>query len=122
LRPSRAPRSTPPPRSARPAARCCAASPIFGQSIGDYFEAGRQNGELRDQLREAEAKLTQAQAATLDNQRLRQLVELREAATDEVATGRIVSSSWDGPRRYAVLSVGSDQGVAYNMRCARPKA
>src|SRR5690348_1940814 len=38
----------------------------FGQSIGDYFEAGRQNGELRDQLREAEARLIQAQAAQLE--------------------------------------------------------
>src|SRR5690348_3645103 len=33
----------------------------FGQSIGDYFEAGRQNGELRDQLQEAQAKLIQAE-------------------------------------------------------------
>jgi rod shape-determining protein MreC len=93
----------------------------FGQSIGDYFEAGRQNGELRDQLREAEAKLTQAQAATLDNQRLRQLLQLRDAAADEVATARIVSSSWDGPRRYAVLSAGSDQGVAFNMPVRAPE-
>lgn len=93
----------------------------FGQSIGDYFEAGRQNGELRDQLREAEAKLTQAQAASIDNQRLRQLVQLRDATADEIATGRIVSSSWEGPRRYAVLSAGSDQGVAYNMPVRAPE-
>jgi rod shape-determining protein MreC len=87
----------------------------FGQSIGDYFEAGRQNGELRDQLRQAEAKLIQAQAASLENQRLRQLLQLREVAMDEVATGRIVSSSWDSPRRYAILSVGRDQGVQPGM-------
>jgi rod shape-determining protein MreC len=93
----------------------------FGQSIGDYFEAGRQNGELRDQLREAEAKLTQAQAAGMDNQRLRQLLQLREASADEVATGRIVSSSWDSARRYAILSVGSDQGVGFNMPVRAPE-
>jgi rod shape-determining protein MreC len=93
----------------------------FGQSIGDYFEAGRQNGELRDQLREAEAKLTQAQAAGMDNQRLRELLQLREATADEVATGRIVSSSWDSARRYAVLSVGSAQGVAFNMPVRAPE-
>lgn len=87
----------------------------FGQSIGDYFEAGRQNGELRDQLREAEAKLAEAQAAQFDNGRLRGLLQLREATSDEVATGRIVSSSWDSARRFAILSVGSDAGVAYNM-------
>jgi rod shape-determining protein MreC len=93
----------------------------FGQSIGDYFEAGRQNGELRDQLRTAEAKLTQAQAAGLENQRLRQLLQLRDSTADQVATGRIVSSSWEGQRRYAVLSVGSSQGVAYNMPVRAPE-
>jgi rod shape-determining protein MreC len=93
----------------------------FGQSIGDYFEAGRQNGELRDQLHAAEAKLTQAQAASLENQRLRQLLQLRDATADEVATGRIVSSSWDSARRYAILSVGSSEGVAYNMPVRAPE-
>ncbi|HEY0115790.1 MAG TPA: rod shape-determining protein MreC [Allosphingosinicella sp.] len=93
----------------------------FGQSIGDYFRAGSQNGELRDQLREAEAKLTQAQAAQLENQRLRQLLQLRDATGDEVATGRIVSSSWDSSRRYAILSVGSDNGVAAGMPVRAPE-
>ncbi len=93
----------------------------FGQSIGDYFEAGRQNGELRDQLRQAEGKLAQAQASQLENQRLRQLLQLREATPDEVATGRIVSSSWDSARRYAVLSVGSGDGVSYNMPVRAPE-
>jgi len=93
----------------------------FGQSIGDYFEAGRQNGELRGQLRKAEAKLAQAQASELENQRLRQLLQLREAVPDEVAAGRIVSSSWDSPRRYAVLSVGSGDGVTYNMPVRAPE-
>jgi rod shape-determining protein MreC len=93
----------------------------FGQSIGDYFEAGRQNGELRDQLHQAEAQLAQAQAAQFEVERLRKLVGLREAAADEVATGRIVSSSWDSGRRFAVLSVGSDAGVAYNMPVRAPE-
>jgi rod shape-determining protein MreC len=93
----------------------------FGQSIGDYFEAGRQNGELRNQLHQAEAQLAQAQAAQFESERLRKLLQLREAATDEVATGRIVSSSWDSPRRFAILSVGSDVGVAYNMPVRGPE-
>jgi len=87
----------------------------FTQSIGDYFEAGRQNGELRDQLHQVEARLAQSQAAQLENERLRLLLQLRDSATDEVAIGRIVSSSWDSARRFAILSVGSDSGVAYNM-------
>jgi rod shape-determining protein MreC len=87
----------------------------FGQSIGDYFEAGSQNGELRDRVRELEAQLSSAQAAQLDNARLRQLLQLRDATADEIASGRLVTSSWDSSRRSAVLSVGSNQGVAYNM-------
>ncbi len=93
----------------------------FGQSIGDYFDAGRQNGELRDRVHELEAQLTQAQAASLENQRLRRLLQLRDATADEVASGRIVSSSWDSARRYAVLSVGTDHGVAYNMPVRSPE-
>lgn len=87
----------------------------FSQSVGDYFEAGRQNGELRDQVRELEGRITQAQAAQLENERLRALLQLRDTTADEIATGRLVNSSWDSARRYAILSVGSDQGVAYNM-------
>lgn len=87
----------------------------FGQSIGDYIDAGNQNAELRDRVHELEAQLSQVQSAALENQRLRALMELRETTADEVATGRIVTSSWDSARRFAVLSVGSNQGVAYNM-------
>jgi rod shape-determining protein MreC len=93
----------------------------FGQSVGDYVNAGSQNGELRDKVHDLEAKLSQAQAATLENERLRQLLQLREATEDEVAVGRIVSSSWDSARRFAVLSVGSNHGVAYNMPVRAPE-
>ena len=93
----------------------------FGESIGDYFEAGRQNGELRDQLREAEARLIQAQAASLENQRLRELLRLRDATGDQIATGRIVSSSWDSARRFAILSVGRNQGVLPGMPVRAPE-
>lgn len=93
----------------------------FSQSVGDYFEAGRQNGELRDQVRELEGQLTQAQAAQLENDRLRALLQLRDTTADEVAIGRLVNSSWDSARRYAILSAGSDQGVAYNMPVRAPE-
>lgn len=93
----------------------------FSQSVGDYFEAGRQNGELRDQVRELEGRLTQAQAAQLENDRLRALLQLRDTTADEVAIGRLVNSSWDSARRYAILSAGSDQGVAYNMPVRAPE-
>lgn len=93
----------------------------FGQSIGDYFRAGSQNADLRDQLRAAEARLSQAQAAELENRRLRQLLELRETVGDEVAQGRVVSSSFDSSRRFATLSVGSSAGVAPGQPVRAPE-
>jgi len=93
----------------------------FGQSIGDYFRAGSQNAELRQQLRTAEAQVIQAQAATLENQRLRRMLQLRDSTGDEVAVGRIVSSSFDSPRRFAIMSVGSASGVAPGQPVRAPE-
>jgi rod shape-determining protein MreC len=93
----------------------------FGQSIGDYFRAGSQNAELRDRLREAEARLGQAQAAELENQRLRRLLQLREGTPDAVAIGRIVSSSFDSARRMGILSVGFASGVARGQPVRAPE-
>jgi len=93
----------------------------FGTGIGDYFRAGSQNAELRQQLHEAQAKAIQADAQRLDNQRLRQMLQLREAATDEVAVGRIVSSSFDSPRRFAILSAGASSGVRIGQPVRAPE-
>lgn len=92
-----------------------------GESIGDYFEAGRQNAELRDQLRALEARLSQAQAAELENRRLLQLLRLRDTVADEVAVGRIVGSSYDSARRFATLSIGSASGVQVGQPVRAPE-
>ncbi len=93
----------------------------FGNGIGDYFRAGSQNAELRERLHAAEAQGVQAEAQRLDNQRLRQMLQLREATTDEIAIGRIVSSSFDSPRRFAVLSVGGSSGVRVGQPVRAPE-
>jgi rod shape-determining protein MreC len=93
----------------------------FGTGIGDYFRAGSQNAELRERLRSAEAQAVQAEAQRLDNQRLRHMLQLREVATDEIAIGRIVSSSFDSPRRFAVLSVGASSGVRIGQPVRAPE-
>ncbi|MFN3725810.1 MAG: rod shape-determining protein MreC [Allosphingosinicella sp.] len=93
----------------------------FGTGIGDYFRAGSQNAELRERLQAAEAQAVQAEAQRLDNQRLRQMLQLREAATDEIAIGRIVSSSFDSPRRFAILSVGGSSGVRVGQPVRAPE-
>ncbi|WP_166037917.1 rod shape-determining protein MreC [Sphingosinicella sp. YJ22] len=93
----------------------------FGTGIGDYFRAGSQNAELRARLQTAEAQAVQAEAQRLDNQRLRQMLQLRETATDEIAVGRIVSSSFDSPRRFAILAVGGSSGVRIGQPVRAPE-
>ena len=93
----------------------------FGTGIGDYFRAGSQNAELRARLQTAEAQAVQAEAQRLDNQRLRQMLHLRETATDEIAVGRIVSSSFDSPRRFAILAVGGSSGVRVGQPVRAPE-
>ena len=93
----------------------------FGNGIGDYFRAGSQNAELRERLQAAEAQGVQAEAQRLDNQRLRQMLQLREATTDEIAIGRIVSSSFDSPRRFAILAVGGSSGVRVGQPVRAPE-
>ncbi len=93
----------------------------FGTGIGDYFRAGSQNAELRQRLQAAEAQAVQAEAQRVDNQRLRHMLQLREATTDQVAVGRIVSSSFDSPRRFAILAVGASSGVRVGQPVRAPE-
>lgn len=93
----------------------------FGSGIGDYFRAGSQNAELRQRLQTAEAQAVQAEAQRLDNQRLRHMLQLREATSDEIAIGRIVSSSFDSPRRFAILAVGGSSGVRVGQPVRAPE-
>jgi len=51
----------------------------------------------------------------LDNRELRQTLRLREETPQTVAVGRIVSSSFESPRRFAILSAGSNDGVREGM-------
>lgn len=87
----------------------------IGEGIGDYFRAGSQNAELRRQLAEAQRELHARQALEVENQRLLATLGLARELTDEVTQARIVSSSFEAPRRLATLSAGSGAGVAAGM-------
>ena len=88
---------------------------------GDYWNAARQNGELKRRNAAMMQRMIEAKAIDLENQELKQALTLREHERRVVAVGRIVGSSYDSPRRFAVLSVGSGDGVAVGMpvRAAR---
>ena len=82
---------------------------------GDYWDAARQNGDLKRENAALRRQITEARAIMLDNRELRQTLRLREETPQTVAVGRIVSSSFESPRRFAILSAGSNDGVREGM-------
>lgn len=82
---------------------------------GDYWNAARQNGELKRQRSAMARRMVEAKAILLENQELKRALALRERDRSTVATGRVVGSSFTSPRRFAILSVGTRDGVAVGM-------
>jgi rod shape-determining protein MreC len=82
---------------------------------GDYWNAARQNGELKRQRGAMMRRLVEAKAIQLENHELKRVLALRERERSTVATGRIVGSSFNSPRRFAILSVGQGAGVEVGM-------
>jgi rod shape-determining protein MreC len=82
---------------------------------GNYWDAARQNGNLKRENAALRQQITEARAIMLDNRELRQTLHLREETPKTVAVGRIVSSSFESPRRFAILSAGSNDGVQEGM-------
>ena len=87
----------------------------LGEGIGDYWRAGSQNADLRQQLAEAQRELNQRRALDYENRRLLALLGLARQTNDVVTSARIISSSFQSPRRLATLSAGSSSGVASGM-------
>jgi rod shape-determining protein MreC len=81
------------------------------QSVSAYIAAGSENRALRAELVEARRTLIAAQAAKLENERLRRTLRLVEARRQTIATARIVGSALSGPRRFATITAGARDGV-----------
>lgn len=82
---------------------------------GDYWDAARQNGELRQQNAALRRELLQARMIFQENRQLKAALVLRDKSLTRVAVGRIVGSSLESERRFAVLSAGSGDGVERGM-------
>jgi rod shape-determining protein MreC len=87
---------------------------------GDYWDAARQNGELKRQNRAMLRRMVEAKAIQHENRQLKALLELRQHARDTVAVGRIVGSSFNSPRRFAILSAGASDGIRESMPVRSP--
>jgi rod shape-determining protein MreC len=66
-------------------------------------------------------RMVEARAILEENQQLKAALQLREQTSKAVATGRVVGSSFESPRRFAVISVGSSDGVAVGMPVRAPE-
>lgn len=87
----------------------------LASGANDYWDASRQNGQLRRDNRAMLRRMIEAKAIQLENKQLKAALQLREHSRVAVVTGRIVGSSFESPRRFAVLSAGTGDGVAVGM-------
>lgn len=82
-----------------------------GQRVGDWWGAGQQNAQLRDELTEARIRMVDVSAVRAENERLKRLLKVAERDGAPVAITRLVASSPGALRRTAVLPVGRSSGV-----------
>lgn len=82
---------------------------------GNYWDAASQNAELKRQNQAMLRRMVEAKAIAQENRQLKATLQLRERLRTTVAVGRIVGSSFSSPRRFAILSVGSTDGVREGM-------
>ncbi|HEV2043418.1 MAG TPA: rod shape-determining protein MreC [Sphingomicrobium sp.] len=82
---------------------------------GDYWNAAEQNAELKRERIALRRQIIRAKAVLQENNQLKAMLGLREKTRQAVAVGRIVGSSFESTRRFAILSVGTRDGVAPGM-------
>ena len=87
---------------------------------GNYWDAAHQNSKLKAERAQMVRQIIRAKAVLQENQQLKAALQLRERSHDAVATGRIVGSSFNSPRRFAILSAGSSDGVRIGMPVRSP--
>ncbi|GAA0742082.1 rod shape-determining protein MreC [Sphingomonas sp. ABOLD] len=81
-------------------------------AIGSYFGVRGENARLKRQIEAEHAALQRALGLERENQRLRQLLKVRDATPETIVVARLVNSSASSTRRYATLNAGSWQRVS----------
>lgn len=82
---------------------------------GNYWDAVHQNARLREERDAMLQQIIRAKAIQQENRQLKATLQLRQRSRDAVAVGRIVGSSFTSPRRFAILSAGTRDGVRLGM-------
>ena len=88
---------------------------------GNYWDAAHQNAQLKRERELMIQRIVEAKAISLENRELKAALQLRERSHAPVAAGRIVGSSFSSPRRFAIFSAGSTDGVRIGMPVRSPK-
>jgi len=88
---------------------------------GNYWDAVHQNGELKRDNRAMLQRMVEAKAIHLENLQLKAALQLRQQTRDAIAAGRIVGSSFNSPRRFAILSAGAKDGIREGMPVRSPE-
>lgn len=87
----------------------------------DYWDAANQNARLKQDRAALMRRMVEARGILEENRQLKAALQLRERTQDAVATGRVVGSSFESPRRFAIISVGSSDGVRVGMPVRAPE-
>jgi rod shape-determining protein MreC len=87
---------------------------------GDYWDAANQNAKLKRERKAMLQRMVEARAILQENRQLKAVLQLRERSHDAIAVGRVVGSSFNSPRRFAILSIGSKDGVRIGMPVRSP--
>lgn len=88
---------------------------------GNYWDAANQNAGLKRERQAMLRRMVEAKAITQENRQLKAVLQLREHEHTTVAVGRVVGSSLNSPRRFAILSVGASDGVQIGMPVRSPE-
>ena len=87
---------------------------------GNYWDAASQNAELKRERQAMLRRMVEAKAIFQENRQLKAVLNLREHERSTIATGRVVGSSFNSPRRFAILSAGTSDGVQIGMPVRSP--
>jgi rod shape-determining protein MreC len=79
--------------------------------LAAFWRAGSQNAELNRELTAARRELITMRALRNENEQLRELLQLTRSRDTEVAAARLLTSTAASARRFAIIDVGSDDGV-----------
>jgi len=81
------------------------------RNVSAYVDAASKNAAFEKELKSNRGKLIEARALRVENARLRGLLKVAEGDEQQVAVGRLISSTASSTRRVATLSIGRNFGV-----------